>query len=227
MKRNVSLDEISDGRLYGPEDMVRVGCDDCRGCSACCQNMGTSVILDPMDIFRLTKALDCDFQALLSDKVELNVVDGIILPNLKMSGVSGRCGFLSNEGRCTVHSARPGICRCFPLGRYYENGGFKYFLQIHECRKEQRSKVKVKKWLDIRDLNTYERYINDWHDYLMELEAEIEAGATDEAIKNISMAVLECIYMISYDTAEDFYPQFYQRLALCKNRLGAIAKKQP
>ena len=214
MKRNVSIDEISDGRLYGPEDMVRVGCDDCSGCSACCRNMGTSAILDPMDIYRLTKVLNNDFTALLAGPVELNVVDGIILPNLKMTGNPGRCGFLNKQGRCTVHSARPGICRCFPLGRYYDNGGFKYFLQIHECKKEKRTKIKVKKWLDTPDLSSYERYINDWHNFLMDLEADIEAGASESAIKNISMVLLECFYMKSYDTASDFYPQFYERLKL-------------
>ena len=34
MKREISLEEISDGKLYGSGDMVKVGCDDCRGCSA-------------------------------------------------------------------------------------------------------------------------------------------------------------------------------------------------
>ena len=54
MKREISLEEISDGKLYGSGDMVKVGCDDCRGCSACCRGMGSSIILDPLDMFRLT-----------------------------------------------------------------------------------------------------------------------------------------------------------------------------
>lgn len=40
MKRNVNLEEISDGRLYDENDMVKAGCDDCKGCSACCRGMG-------------------------------------------------------------------------------------------------------------------------------------------------------------------------------------------
>lgn len=44
MKRNVDLNEISDGRLYSANDMVKVECGDCAGCSACCQNMGTPKI---------------------------------------------------------------------------------------------------------------------------------------------------------------------------------------
>ena len=41
MERNVSMDEISDGRLYGLNDMVKADCRDCEGCSACCRGMGT------------------------------------------------------------------------------------------------------------------------------------------------------------------------------------------
>ena len=57
MKRQVSLEEISDGRLYGPNDLVKADCGDCRGCSDCCHGMGSSVILDPMDVYRLTGEL--------------------------------------------------------------------------------------------------------------------------------------------------------------------------
>lgn len=60
-------------------------------------------------------------------------------------------------------SISSGICRLFPLGRYYEEKGFRYFLQVHECQKENRAKVKVKKWLDTPDLKKYETYIARWH----------------------------------------------------------------
>lgn len=53
MKREVDLNEISDGRLYSSGDMVKVDCHDCEGCSACCQGMGDSILLDPMDLWRL------------------------------------------------------------------------------------------------------------------------------------------------------------------------------
>ena len=34
MKRNVSLEEISDGKLYTSNDMVKADCGDCAGCSS-------------------------------------------------------------------------------------------------------------------------------------------------------------------------------------------------
>ena len=51
MERNVTMAEISDGKLYSRDDMVKAGCDDCRGCSACCHGMGNSIVLDPYDVY--------------------------------------------------------------------------------------------------------------------------------------------------------------------------------
>ena len=47
MRREVSLEEISDGRLYELNDMVKADCQDCAGCHDCCEGMGDSVVLDP------------------------------------------------------------------------------------------------------------------------------------------------------------------------------------
>ena len=95
MKREVDLNEISDGRLYSSGDMVKVDCHDCEGCSACCQGMGNSIILDPMDLWRLQLGKKENFDTLLANYLELNVVDGMVLPNLKMAGEEEACLFLN------------------------------------------------------------------------------------------------------------------------------------
>ena len=209
MRREIDLKEISDGRLYTENDLVKAGCGDCQGCSACCRGMGTSIVLDPLDIFRLTTQLDMTFEQLLQKYVELNVVDGVILPNLKMTGAEEACAFLNAEGRCSIHPHRPGICRLFPLGRYYEENGFRYFLQVHECQKENRAKVKVKKWLDTPDLKKYETYIARWHGLLIQLQEYI--AAHPESAKAVSMDVLQRFYLTPYQT-EEFYSEFFRRM---------------
>lgn len=57
MLRNVDLSEISDGKLYDANDMVKADCKGCEGCSACCRGMGKSIVLDPLDVHRLTTLL--------------------------------------------------------------------------------------------------------------------------------------------------------------------------
>ena len=66
MLRNVSLEEISDGRLYGLNDMAKLGCNDCAGCSSCCRGMGNTIVLDPYDVWRLTGGLGVSLQQLLA-----------------------------------------------------------------------------------------------------------------------------------------------------------------
>ena len=208
MKRNIDLKEISDGRLYGSNDLVKADCGDCQGCFACCCGMGNSIILDPLDVHRLTTGLNQSFEALLASYLELNVVDGIILPNLKMQGSRECCAFLNEEGRCTIHAIRPGICRLFPLGRYYENGSFQYFLQIHECKKTNRTKVKVKKWINTPEFGKYETFVNRWHYYLKDMEALIERHP--EKAKEIDLQILQQFYLTPY--GDDFYTEFEQRM---------------
>jgi len=220
MERNIDLKEVSDGKLYGLDDMVRADCAGCEGCFACCQGMGTSVVLDPLDVHRLSEGTKIGAEALFSGPLELNVVDGIILPNLKMSGVGEKCSFLDENGRCKIHAFRPGICRIFPLGRLYENGGFQYFLQVHECKKQSRSKVKVKKWIDTPDARTYDSYICRWHYFLKDMQRILSEDETGQTARAVNMYILKKFYLTPYDAGKDFYSQFYERLKSACNIFG-------
>lgn len=209
MKRIGSMEEISDGKLYGLNDMVKAECGNCKGCSACCHEMGDSVVLDPFDIAHLCKGLNLNFSQ-LSAYIDFHVEDGVILPHLKTAGADFTCVFLNGEGRCQVHAYRPGICRLFPLGRYYQEDTFQYFLQIHECVNKNRTKIKVKKWLDTPELAKYEAYIWDWHTYLKRCKTELKTmSAEEQKLKN--MELLNRFYMTPYKD-EDFYAEFYYRL---------------
>lgn len=215
MRREVQLEDISDGKLYTVEDMVKAGCADCMGCSACCHGMGNSLILDPYDIYLLTKGLGKSFMEMVNDKeIELNMADGVIIPNMSMSGKNEACHFLDDKGRCSVHDIRPGICRLFPLGRYYTEGSFKYILQTGECKKENRTKVKIKKFLGIDNLKAYESYITDWHYYLKAVEKDIRdklSSNDDNKAREISVTLLNTYFIMPWDFSKSFYEQYYER----------------
>lgn len=212
MRREVSLEEISDGRLYELNNMVKADCQDCAGCCDCCQGMGDSVVLDPYDVYRLSQGLGKNMEELLDSCLELGVVDGNILPHLRMEGEKEQCVFLDENGRCSIHSIRPGFCRLFPLGRYYEDGGFRYILQIHECKKTNRSKIKVRKWIDTPNLKEYEKFVADWHYFLLDVQEVLYQSEDSQLIKNLNLYVVRRFYMQPYSGEEEFYPQFYRRL---------------
>ncbi len=213
MIRDVDLDEISDGKRYGLQDLVKADSHDCESCCACCCGMGESILLDPFDVYRLSAGLGKSFSELLERHLELHVVDGVILPNLKMAGARDCCTFLNEAGRCTIHAYRPGICRLFPLGRVYEDHTFHYFLQLNACRKKNRSKIKVKKWIDMPDGRQNERFILEWHDFVREVQ-EFLAGKQDmETAKKVNLYILEVFYYKGWDRETSFYEQFDARLA--------------
>lgn len=208
---------VSDGKLYDWNDLVKAGCHDCSGCSACCRGMGESVLLDPMDIFRLEKHLGQTFQELMAGPVQLHVEDGLILPNLRMDGEKEQCFFLNGEGRCGIHGFRPGICRLFPLGRNYEGDRVRYFLLADACPAKNKSKVKVRKWLDTEGLAEYERFLVCWHGLKKELRQRLMAQVDQEEAKRLNLSFLQIFYMTPYE-GEDFYGEFYRRVDIFANR---------
>lgn len=215
MEREIDLKEISDGKLYDSNDMVKADCQDCKGCSACCRGMGNSILLDPYDMYCLNQGMGLTFETMLAARqIAINLVDGVALPNLSMAGEAECCSFLDGAGRCSIHPFRPGFCRLFPLGRVYENGSFRYFLQIHECRNENRTKVKIRKWIDTPDIRNYEKFVSDWHYFLKDAEAAVKKTIGTDAKKanEVCLYVLNQFYVKKFEADGDFYQAFYERL---------------
>ena len=225
MYRDQSIEEIYDGKFYGLNDLAKIGCDGCRGCSACCHGMGNSIVLDPLDVHRLASGLLCAPAALLQEheetipesgarelcpaRMELGMEDGLILPHLIMGGAEEKCTFLNGEGRCSVHALRPGVCRLFPLGRFYDGSGdYTYIVQAGECPYPVKTKVKIKKWIDTPDYERYHRFVLRWHAFLKEMQSQ---AAGMEAAKVLCIRILQVFYLTPYP-ANGFFEEFERRL---------------
>ena len=93
-------------------------------------------------------------------------------------------------------------------------------MQIHECKKTSRSKIKVKKWIDTPDRRQYEKFVADWHYFLLDVQ-EVLYNATDvQLIKNLNLYVVNRFYMKPYEENRDFYEQFQERLIEGKELLS-------
>lgn len=211
MIREVDIDLISDGQRYTSNDMVKISCNDCNGCSTCCHDVGNTIILDPYDIYNLQKATEKSFQELLqAGLIALNVIDGLILPNINMESTEKGCPFLNNEERCSIHTLRPGFCRLYPMGRIYENDSFSYFHQVDECTYPNKSKVKLKNWFGIPNLKDYEKFILDYHNICRKLQDKFGSD-NEDTLKSINMLFLNLLFIKEYDLSMDFYEQYYER----------------
>ena len=220
MLRNESLEEIWDGKLYTLNDMVKADCRGCNGCSECCRGMDDTVVLDPLDVHRICIYFKMEPEELIASRLEIGFVDGLILPHLAMTDPGKACSFLNAEGRCSIHPYRPGFCRMFPLGRYYQGDDFSYILQVHECPKPNRSKVKVKKWLDTPDLKQYEKFVREWHNFLRDVRLLLSNSEDETLFDNMNRYIIGRFYRQPYDPDKDFYAQFEARLVEGKNLLA-------
>jgi hypothetical protein len=250
MYRQEALEEISDGRLYGENDMVRADTAGCEGCrQICCHGMENTIVLDPFDVHRLTVRLNMTFEQLMNGFIEMNAVDGIILPNMAMNAVTGSCSFLDENNKCKIHTARPGVCRLFPLGRYWEDEThFKYILQKDQCHKDNLSKIKVKKWINSECGAKYDEFVVKWHAFLVKIKgavAQIEENlksaenefqngkiaesnvdldearkTADTQIRTICMYTLKTFYMTPYGTDEEFFGEIGHRIESALANMG-------
>ena len=228
MKRQIDLSEISDGKLYQIDDLCRLGCSDCLGCSSCCHDT-EGLILDPLDVARLVKASGRDFMSLIERELELSMVDEMLLPKMRMDQRNA-CHFLDANGRCSIHPDRPGICRLFPLGRYYENDDYRYFLQTLECRKHDRYKLRIRDWLDEKDAEAYHDYIMSWHRFLKLMEEKLPL-LTEESRSSVTSYILKMFFLAPYQASEapgsefdtaDFYSEYYARMFRVREALEVL-----
>lgn len=212
MKRYLTLEEISDGKKYNSNDLVKLPCNGCNGCHECCSVTEDTIHLDPYDIFMLCRGTGRNFETLLEDTVDFTVIDGIITPYLRKNN-EGSCIFLNNQSRCLIHEHRPGFCRLFPLGRIYgEEGHFDYFLQTHECPCKAVAKQRIDKWLGIKNIKCYESFICDWHRCVNVLRDFVAECNDEKTIRSVQIHFLNTFFYKAYDTNADFYLQFNDRL---------------
>ncbi len=103
----------------------------------------------------------------------------------------------------------------------HEKNGFHYFLQIDECRKKSRGKMKVKKWLGIENLKTYETYISRWHEFLNKSEDGMKE-LDEQNQKVLTLLILQRFYQTPFQAKEDeeFYREFFERLSSVNEILG-------
>ena len=97
------------------------------------------------------------------------------------------------------------------MGRIYENGDFRYFLQVHECPYPNKTKIKLKKWLGIPELARYEQFVKDWHFFLKDAERKLSEAENEEIPKRINLFLLQQFFQKPYGDA--FYEAFYERLS--------------
>ena len=205
-------------KFYDLQDMARIGCNDCKGCYSCCRGMGDSVVLTPYDVHVLSVELGKNVDALFGEWLQLTIVDGLLQPSMAMNGVGERCHGLDAQGRCSIHSFRPSICRLFPLGRQYAEDGIKYFVLEDACPAVGKTKVKISKWVERPEFKEHEEFLVQWHAFKKLCLAKLEEIQDENYHKQLFMLVLQLFFRKAY-TEGKFYEEFMERLVQAREIL--------
>lgn len=199
-------------KYYTLQDMARIGCNDCKGCHACCQGMGDSVVLTPYDVHVLSIRLGLSVDELFGEWLQLTIIDGLLQPSMGMKGLEERCPALDEAGRCRIHAFRPSICRLFPLGRQYMEEGIRYFVLEDACPASGKTKVKISKWVEQPGFKEHESFLLQWHRFKKICMTHLSENNDPDYHKQLMMYVLQLFFRKPY-TEGAFYREFLERLA--------------
>ena len=134
----------------------------CRQCGRCCRHVKDSVMVTPLDAFRLAKFLNnkghryadiLELYTLFCEPIVLTE-EGYSIFVLKTKGPEDACIFLEGD-RCTVYGAHPYTCRLYPFTVEYGHNGrdFAYFLCTelpHQPRFAHLTRSADHQWFSVR-----------------------------------------------------------------------------
>ena len=89
-------------------------------------------------------------------------------------------------------------------------------MRVYKNKEELKGEIK----------KTYEKYILEWHDFVIELQEQLMEMTDESYSKKINLFVLQSFFVEPYDMQTDFYIQFENRLAKTKAVIQQLQKGQ-
>lgn len=198
----------------------------CRLCGGCCRYVKDSIMLEPIDAYRLARYLR-DRGEPVSGTVDVlaNYAHASWLEDrfpiflLNTVGTMDVCVFLK-EGRCSVYEARPHVCRVYPFSVAPGERGrdFHYFLCTEKDHHFADGLVTVKNWLSENFSRETKEALKADYDALPILGRNIRAMGAEE-FQGMLFRFLYYRYY-NYELGKPFLPQFRSNLERLRKLTG-------
>lgn len=186
----------------------------CKLCGGCCRYVANSIMLEPMDIYRLARYLRERGEPVTGAEDVLAqyshaewLADSIPIFLLNTVDPLDVCVFLK-EGRCSVYEARPRVCRLYPftVAPGCRGRDFQYLLCTEKSHHFADGIVAVKDWLSRNFPQDARQFVKADYEILSALGRNIRAMG-ETRFKGILFQFLFYRYY-NYDLEQPFLPQF-------------------
>lgn len=190
----------------------------CEACGSCCRNR-KDILLTPFDVYRASKYLNINPNDFIKKYGDLYLGSQSYLPLMAMKFIEISyesvpytvCPFnkkREGKGLCTIHSAKPFVCLCHPVGRITmnsTNNRIIYIVSNHHCghNSEDAKEYILETWFEGFDLEKSElvgeEYNSIYSDIarIIDLEKLNKGGKVSKDI--INMFYTELFHSIYFD----------------------------
>lgn len=197
----------------------------CTQCGKCCIHR-EDILLNPRDIYNMSKELGISTQELFERYCEAYVGDDSRVPTvrIKPKGSVKRCPLLKNR-KCLVHKSKPSVCAMFPIGRFLQvadtEGNMKditendiqYIFTKPDCG-DGTETYTVREWLGYFGIPIGDEFFIRWQKVI--IETSMAFGKLEKRVKSHVMelawtAAFAGLYL-HYDTGQEFMFQFEENV---------------
>lgn len=199
----------------------------CSACGACCKNVRDSIVLEPLDAFRIIRDRMKNGSKDSADDILWNIADlkelsrGFDVFVLRTVNDSGVCGMLK-DNRCTIYSARPRTCRLYPFTAdpCPEEHRIKWLLCMEQTHHFGKGAVTAREWQRKSVTSEDEEFLYEECRVLPKL-GEILRDVPEDKLQEAEQHVVVYRYL-AYDFSQPFLPQYKDNMLFLKSILGRL-----
>ncbi len=202
----------------------------CSACGACCKNVRDSILLEPLDAFRIVREYIKNGFSGTGDEILDQIADlkelsrGFYVFVLKTVNDSGVCGMLK-DNRCTIYPARPRTCRLYPFTvDPSADGSMKWYLCTEQSHHFGKGSVTAREWHRRNLSSEDEEYLREECRVLPEL-GRLMRNISDADLREAEKQTLLFRYL-AYDYSQSFLPQYKNNMLFLKAQLSRLQQKQ-
>lgn len=198
----------------------------CTRCGACCKNVRDSILLNPLDAYRLVNLLRDEGAVgppidILEGVAELKeLTRGFHIYMLRTLNDSGVCTFLK-ENRCSVYTARPATCRLYPFSSDVKaDGTVDWSLCLEQPQHFKGGSMTAREWrrkpLNDETIRFFQKE-TEW----MPLIGKLLNDVPNSRLREAEIQTL-AFYYFAYDYSQPFLFQYENNMAFLAAKLRGL-----